>query len=76
MPRSIIGNYIDQRTGLPQIRGATRVTQDGKIRVTQSTGFAPGSLNTAPGSLTPAPAGQSITLPYGFLTIPVTGPLS
>lgn len=75
MPRTIIGNFVDVRTGLPQLRGATRVTQDGKIRVTQSTGFAQGSLNMAPGSLTPAPAGQSITLPYGFLTIPTTGDL-
>lgn len=75
MPRTVIGNFVDQRTGLPQLRGATRITQDGKIRVTQTTGFAQGSLNTAPGSITPAPQGQSITLPYGFLTIPVTGNL-
>jgi hypothetical protein len=75
MPRTIIGNTVDPVTGLTQRGGAVRVTQNGLVRVTQSTGFAPGSLNTAPGSLTPAPAGQSITLPYGFLTIPVTGDL-
>lgn len=75
MPRTIIGNTVDPVTGLTQIGGAVRITQNGFVRVTQTTGFAPGSLNTAPGSITPAPQGQSITLPYGFLTIPVTGNL-
>jgi len=75
MPRTILGNTVDPVTGLTRIGGATRITQDGFVRVTQSTGFAPGSLNMAPGSLSPAPSGQSITFPYGFLTIPTTGDL-
>lgn len=75
MPRTIIGNTVDPVTGLTQRGGAVRVTQNGLVRVTQSTGFAPGSLNTAPGTLNPAPSGQSIGLPYGFLTVPVTGSL-
>ncbi len=75
MPRCIQGNYTDPVTGLPQIRGAVRITQNGFVRVTQTTGFAQGSLNTAPGSISPAPPDQSIGLPYGFLTIPVTGDL-
>ena len=76
MPRNIIGNVVDPVTGITQRGGAVRVTQDGKVRVTQTTGEPPGGLNMAPGSLTPAPSGQSITLPYGFLTIPLTGSLS
>lgn len=76
MPRNIIGNTVDPVTGLTQRGGAVRVTQDGKVRATQTTGEPPGGLNTAPGSITPAPAGQSITLPYGFLTIPLTGRLT
>lgn len=76
MPRNIIGNTVDPVTGLTQRGGAVRVTQNGTVRVTQSTGEPPGGLNTAPGSITPAPSGQSIGLPYGFLTIPVTGPLT
>lgn len=76
MPRNIQGNTVDPVTGLTQRGGAVRITQDGMVRVTQTTGEPPGGLNTAPGSLTPAPSGQSITLPYGFLTIPLTGPLT
>lgn len=76
MPRTIIGNRVDPITGLTQRGGAVRITQNNLVRVTQTTGFAPGSLNTAPGSLTPAPAGQSLGLPYGFLTVPTTGDLT
>ncbi len=76
MPRYTQGNSRDPITNIPIIGGGVRVTQDGSYRVTQSTGESPGGLNQAPGSLTPAPVGQSISLPYGFLTIPLTGPLS
>ena len=76
MPRCIQGNSVDAVTGIPIRGGAVRVTQNGMIRATQTTGEPPGGLNTAPGSLNPAPAGQSLTYPYGFLTVPLTGPLT
>lgn len=76
MPRTTINNVVDPVTGLTQRGGLVRVTQDNLVRVTQSTGEPPGGLNTAPGSTTPLPSGQSIGLPYGFLTIPITGPLT
>ncbi len=75
MPRTTISNTVDPVTGLTRIGGVVRITQNGFVRVTQTTGFAQGSLNTAPGSISPAPPGQSLGLPYGFLTVPVTGDL-
>lgn len=76
MPRYTSGqNTRDPITNIPIIGGNVRITQDGNVRVTQTTGEPFGGLNTAPGSLTPAPPGQSITLPYGFVSIPLTGPL-
>lgn len=69
-------NTRDPITNIPIIGGSILITQDGQQLMPQQTGEPPGGLNTAPGSLTPAPSGQSITLPYGFITIPLTGPLT
>ena len=56
--------------------GDYRVTQDGKSRVVQQTGEAPGGLNETPG-VPPAglPAGQDPGLPPGNDEVPETGPL-
>jgi len=68
-------NAIDPLTGLPIILGSIRVTQDGAIRVTQTTGAPSGSLNTRPGTDTVAAPNSAVRRPYGFTDIPKTGPL-
>ena len=68
-------NAIDPLTGLPVILGQIRVTQDGFIRVTQTTGAPPYSTNTQPGTDPDAPGDSDPGLPYGFVAVPKTGPL-
>lgn len=67
---------IDPVTGIPVPIGKVRVTMDGKIRVTQVTGAAPGSLNEEPGTDPNAPGNNDPGLPYGWSEVPKTGPLS
>jgi hypothetical protein len=43
-------NTVDPVTNIPIIGGDTRITQDYKDRVTQTTGEAPGGLNQLPGT--------------------------
>lgn len=69
-------NAVDPLTGLTVILGDVRVTQDGNIRVTQTTGEAPGGRNTEPGTDPNAPGNSAPGLPYGFLDVPKTGPLT
>jgi hypothetical protein len=68
-------NTIDPRTGIPVIKGSTRVTQADKIRVTQQTGEPPGGFNTQPGTDPNAPGDMDPGLPYNNDTVPQTGPL-
>lgn len=68
-------NTTDSITGLPVPLGQIRITQDGIIRVTQSTGEPPGGLNQEPGTDPNAPGNDDPGLPYGFLDVPNTGPL-
>lgn len=67
---------IEPITGLRQASVTVFTTQDGTVLVPQVTGEPPGGINTLPGTFAPLPAGQSVGLPYGFLTIPSTGPLT
>lgn len=69
-------NAIDPLTGLPVILGKIRTTQSGAIRVTQTTGEPPGGTNTRPGTDAAAPGDDDPGLPYGFLDVPKTGPLT
>lgn len=69
-------NTIDPITGIPVILGDVRTTQDGQIRVTQTTGESPGGLNQEPGTSTLPPNPNDPGLPWGFLVVPKTGPLS
>lgn len=69
-------NAIDPLTGIPIILGQVRITQDGNIRVTQTTGAPSGSLNTRPGTDPDAPGDADPGLPYGFTQVPKTGPLT
>lgn len=73
--RTTQGNSIDPNTGIPVIGGATRITQNDAIRVTQQTGGAPGSLNEEPGTDPNAPGNNDPGLPYDNVTVPRTGPL-
>ncbi len=67
---------LDPVVGIPVYSPVFLVTEDGKLLVPQVTGEPPSGLNTLPGTFTPLPAGQSVGLPYGFVTIPTTGPLT
>lgn len=66
----------DPLTGIPVVLGLVRITQDGRIRVTQTTGEPPGGRNQEPGTDPNAPGNSDPGLPYGFLTVPNTGPLT
>lgn len=68
-------NIVDPVTGIPVILGAVRVTQNGSIRVTQTTGEPPGGVNQQPGTDPNAPGDSDPGLPYGFTEVPKTGPL-
>jgi len=71
-------NTTDAVTGLPVIRGDTRVTQGNNTRSTQQTGASPYSLNEQPGTSIDVPddiGGSDPGLPYGNTTVPETGPL-
>ena len=68
-------NTTDPITGIPVILGSVRITQDGRIRVTQTTGEPPGGLNQEPGTSTLPPNSDDPGLPYGFTEAPKTGPL-
>ncbi len=69
-------NTTDPITGIPVILGDVRTTQDGQIRVTQTTGESPGGRNQEPGTDPNAPGNADPGLPWGFLVVPKTGPLS
>lgn len=69
-------NAIDPLTGLPVILGQVRVTQDGSVRVPQTTGEAPPGTNTRPGTDPNAPGDDDPGLPYGFVDVPETGSLT
>jgi hypothetical protein len=69
-------NTTDPTTGIPVPGGATRITQNNKVRVTQQTGEPPGGLNTQPGTDPNAPGDNDPGLPYGNTTVPETGPLT
>lgn len=69
-------NTIDPTTGIPVILGDVRTTMDGSIRVTQTTGEAPGGRNEEPGTSTLPPNPTDPGLPWGFTEVPKTGPLS
>jgi hypothetical protein len=72
-------NTVDPVTGIPVIRGATRITQAYNTRVTQQTGEPPNGLNTQPGTSPTVPAdagGNDPGLPYNNTTVPQTGPLT
>jgi hypothetical protein len=73
--RTTQGNTVNAQTGIPVPGGDTRITQDDKIRVTQQTGGAPGSLNEEPGTDPNAPGNNDPGLPYDNTTVPKTGPL-
>lgn len=66
---------VDPVTGIPVPGGDVRVTQDGAIRVTQTTGEPPGGLNQEPGTDPAFPDTGDTGLPYGFTEVPKTGPL-
>lgn len=69
-------NTTDAKTGIPIPGGATRITQDDKVRVTQQTGEPPGGRNTQPGTNPNAPGDNDPGLPYNNTTVPETGPLT
>jgi hypothetical protein len=69
-------NTTDPTTGIPVPGGATRITQNNKVRVTQQTGEPPGGLNTQPGTDPNAPGDNDPGLPYNNTTVPKTGPLT
>ena len=69
-------NTTDPITGIPVILGSVRTTQDGSIRVAQTTGEPPGGQNQEPGTSTLPPNPNDPGLPWGFLTVPKTGPLT
>ena len=69
-------NTVDPVTGIPVIKGPTRITQADKIRVTQQTGEPPSGLNTQPGTDPNAPGDNDPGLPYDNTTVPQTGPLT
>jgi hypothetical protein len=72
-------NTTDPTTGIPVIRGDTRITQNDKVRVTQQTGEPPGGLNQEPGTSETVPAaagGDDPGLPYNNTEVPKTGPLN
>jgi hypothetical protein len=73
--RTTQGNTVNAQTGIPVPGGDTRITQDDKIRVTQQTGGAQGSLNEEPGTDPNAPGNNDPGLPYDNTTVPKTGPL-
>lgn len=67
-------NTVDPVTNIPVIGGDVRITQDGKDRVTQQTGEAPGGLNQQPGTDPNAPGNNDPGLPYNDTEVPKTGP--
>lgn len=67
-------NTVDPVTNIPVIGGDVRITQDGKDRVTQQTGEAPGGLNQQPGTDPNAPGNNDPGLPYNYTEVPKTGP--
>lgn len=67
-------NTVDPVTNIPVIGGDVRITQDGKDRVTQQTGEAPGGLNQEPGTDPNAPGNNDPGLPYNNTEVPKTGP--
>ena len=69
-------NTTNPVTGTPVILGSVRITQAGAIRVTQTTGEPPGGLNQEPGTDPNAPGDSDPGLPYGFVDVPKTGPLT
>jgi hypothetical protein len=69
-------NAIDPIVGIPIILGDIRITQDGSIRVTQTTGEPPAGLNERPGTNPDAPGNDDPGLPYQFIDVPETGPLT
>lgn len=69
-------NTVDPVTNIPVPGGDRRTTQDGKDRVTQQTGEAPGGKNQRPGTDPNAPGNNDPGLPYDNTDVPQTGPLS
>jgi len=69
-------NTVDPITGIPVIKGPTRITQADKVRVTQQTGEPPNGLNMQPGTDPNAPGDNDPGLPYNNTTVPETGPLT
>lgn len=74
------GNSVDFWTGLPVSSGDNRITQTDAYRVTQQTGEAPYGYNTEPGTNFQVPGddqlGSDQGLPYNYVEVPKTGPLS
>jgi hypothetical protein len=76
--RTTQGNTVNAKTGIPVPGGDTRATEDDKLRTTQQTGFANGSLNEEPGTdpaAQTAPLATQADLPYDNTTVPETGPI-
>lgn len=69
-------NVTDPLTGLPVILGQIRTTQDGNIRVSQTTGEAPHGINQQPGTDPNGPGNDDPGVPRGFDEVPETGPLT
>ena len=66
---------VNEKTGIPMPQGSMRITENDDNRVTQTTGEPPGGLNQQPGTDANAPGADDPGLPYGFETVPETGPL-
>ena len=62
-------------TGLPVPAGLVMTTLTGTFMATCPTGEPPGGLNTFPGTDPNAPGNSDPGLPYGFQSVPSTGPL-
>lgn len=68
-------NTTDALTGIPIVLGLILITQDGRLLSTQATGEPPGGHNTRPGTDPNGPGNDDPGLPYGYETVPKTGPL-
>lgn len=68
---------IDPRTGIPIPGSVFRAIEvPGDLRVTQQTGFAPGSLNQQPGTDPNAPGNSDPGLPLDTIEVPESGPIT
>ena len=67
---------IDPLTGIPVVLGLVMTTLTGTYMSTCPTGEARFGRNVFPGTDANAPGNSDPGLPYGFLTVPSTGPLT